>query len=352
MGDGTKISWSEATWNPVVGCSVASPGCDNCYAAREAAGRLRGVPAYAGLAMREPGRPAEFTGEVRCLPERLDQPLRWRRPRRIFVNSMSDLFHPKVPDEFIAKVFQVMAQAQHHTFQVLTKRPQRMAAWVGNVMRHESGYVTHNGEMYGAEYGRGHWEPGRGIVITSGAWPLPNVWLGTSVENQRYADLRIPHLLRTHAAVRWLSCEPLLGSIDLDAWLPKVNACQADLHVDAVRAVVHAAARRMGPTVDWIVVGGESGPGARPMHPDWARSLRDQSVAAGVPYHFKQHGEWVAPGLGSGVFYEELPSAARATYQLVPHPPNGPVAMLRVGKKTAGRVLDGRVWDEYPGGPA
>lgn len=320
MGDATKIEWSEATWNPVVGCAHVSPGCDNCYAAREASGRLRGVPIYSGLA--EAGK---FTGQVRLVPERLDQPLKWKRPRRIFVNSMSDLFHKDVPMEFIAQVWGVMLlAADRHVFQVLTKRPQRMA----QVLMERRFYDV-------AAESANEW-PDRfypdGATINFGldagppgipGQPPPNVWLGTSIESDRYA-FRADHLRRTPAAVRWLSLEPLLGP------LPSLDLTG----------------------IDWVVVGGESGPGARPMHSDWARDIRDRCQAAGVPFFFKQWGEWGPAGTWRGPDHHltrdgrlyEPSQVVPASDQLG----HGLAAMHRWGKKAAGRVLDGRTWDQYP----
>jgi protein gp37 len=277
MGDGSAIEWTDATWNPVVGCTHISPGCDHCYAAREASGRLRGVPVYAGLA--EGGK---FTGEVRCLPERLDQPLRWRKPRRVFVNSMSDLFHARVPTEFVGQVWDVMGEAAQHQFQVLTKRPQRMEHLLTLSMWPSPRYP----------------------------WPLPNVWLGTSIESDRYA-FRADHLRATPAAVRFLSLEPLLGP------LPSLDLTD----------------------IDWVIVGGESGPGARPMHPDWVRDLRDRCGAARVPFFFKQWGEW-------SWTYGGYPPRAES---VVLDNGSGLFCKLwKVGKRAAGRLLDARTWDQYP----
>lgn len=303
---GSDIEWTDETWNPTVGCSRVSPGCDGCYAIGVAHRAMQ--PAHAGLTERlddgNEGQFTDWTGEVRLLPDRLDAPLRWRKPRRVFVDSMSDLFHPEVPEQFVTEVFATMALTPRHTFQVLTKRPQRMAelvsrAWDG--MSIES--------------------PPRVPIYPPGeTWPLPNAWLGTSVENQRYADLRIPYLAATPAAVRFLSIEPLLGPVNIGPWVGEGP--------DAPRAL------------DWVIVGGESGPGARPMHPQWVRDLRDQCVAADVPFFFKQWGEWLAvnevevPALA-------VPGAERGA-------PSVSADFRRVGKKAAGRMLDGRTWDEYP----
>lgn len=313
MSDKTRIEWTDATWNPVTGCTKVSEGCDHCYA-ETIAHRFAGTPAY----------PNGFAVTLR--PERLDQPLRWQRPRRIFVNSMSDLFHADVPDEFIARVFAVMALAPQHTFQVLTKRPGRMRSLLSS-----------------AEFRRGVrlavFESGlvdEVIAFGSEMFPLPNVWLGTSVESQKWADVRIPQLLGTPAAVRFLSCEPLLGPVDL---VPSLRAWAGG---DAVQINHH---------LHWVIVGGESGPHARPMHPDWARSLRDQCVSAGVAYHFKQWGEWTPLFDGRELRYPlrgsrlavNLAADGRAARDGHPGEP-----MIRLGKKAAGRELDGRTWDEYP----
>lgn len=238
MAQKSEIEWTDATWNPVTGCTKVSPGCKHCYA-ETFAERFRGVP----------GHPYEQGFDLRLWPERLEIPLRWKAPRMIFVNSMSDLFHEAVPDEFIRSVFLTMARAEQHTFQVLTKRAGRLAEW----------HAEH------PEFAE-----------------LPNTWLGVSVEDRRFGVPRIAVLRGVRAAVRFLSIEPLLedvGALDLTG-------------------------------IDWVIVGGESGPGARPMRPEWVRSIRDQCRAAKIPFFFKQWGgRW---------------------------------------KKRAGRVFEGRTWDEMP----
>lgn len=221
--------------------------------------------------------------DVACHNERMDHPLRWRCwPRRIFVNRMSDLFHQDVPNEFIDKVFAVMALAPWHTFQVLTKRPERMRDYLSDR------FVTDGIEeqMIALLARHPDLEPRQKI------YPLPNVWLGVSVEDQDSADARIPLLLRTPAAVRWISAEPLLGPVDL---------MQLDDHSRGGLTIYGWNCLYRNPTfgrpgIDWVVVGGESGPNARPMHPDWVRSLRDQCADSGVPFLFKQWGEWGADG--------------------------------------------------------
>ncbi|MCA9855182.1 MAG: phage Gp37/Gp68 family protein [Dehalococcoidia bacterium] len=240
MAEHSTIEWTEATWNPVTGCTKVSPGCAHCYA-ETFAERFRGVP----------GHPYENGFDLQLRPERLELPLAWKRPRRIFVNSMSDLFHPKVPDRFILSVFETMRLADWHTFQVLTKRPERAVEMAGVL-----------------------------------PWPR-NIWLGTSVENQRWT-FRIDALRQVPAAIRFLSCEPLLGPLSLDL---------AGIH--------------------WVIAGGESGHRARQMKPEWAASVRDQCLEADVPFFFKQWGAHDACG-------------------------------RRVGKKSSGRALGGRTWDALP----
>ena len=246
MSDKSKIEWTEASWNCVTGCTKVSAGCDHCYA-ETFAERWRGIP----------GHHFEQGFDVRLWPERLDIPRRWTRPRRIFVNSMSDAFHDAVPDSFLDDMFAVMADCQQHTFQLLTKRHARMRSYLTN------------------------------------AWPdpLPNVHVGVSAEDQGWAVKRVHALLATPAAVRWVSAEPLLGPIDLRN-LKMGNGALIDAlcgDVKSPKGEIYAACPG---SVAWVVAGGESGPGARPMHPAWARSLRDQCKAARTPFFFKQFGAW------------------------------------------------------------
>jgi len=285
----TKIEWTDATWNPIVGCSVVSPGCTNCYAMRMAGTRLKTTRPYSGLTQDSKAGPV-WTGEVRFLEERLTQPLKWRKPRRVFVNSMGDLFHEDVPEDWIHHIFAVMALCPQHMFQVLTKRPERMQRYMARLAQ---SVVPLQNRALGMGY-TFEWQ-GDGLL----RWPIPNVWLGTSVEDQTRADERIPALLATPAAVRFLSCEPLLGPVNLSRlglWLcqhwkskdalPKAPWCPDDpskwwWKPQALR----------GPgqhMLNWIICGGESGPHARDMDPDWARDIRDQCGAAGVAYFFKQ----------------------------------------------------------------
>jgi protein gp37 len=280
MSDGTGIEWTDATWNPLVGCTKVSPGCDHCYAETL-------VNRFAGTSVAFPTTfdTVNIRGE-----KMLTQPLRWSKPRRVFVNSLSDLFHADVPDEFIARVFAVMAAAPRHTFQLLTKRHARMRSLLNSPRWPEM--LTEAAE-WPLAFREG--EP-VGLDIDP-EQPLPNVWLGVSVEDQQWADIRIPALLDTPAAVRWISAEPLLGPVSLYT--------RHDDHP------VH------GGRLDWVVVGGESGPSARPMSAEWARSLRDECARAGIPFLFKQWGN---------------------------HDEHG----RHVGKKRAGRLLDGVQHDGYP----
>lgn len=245
MASNSKIEWTEATWNPVAGCTIISPGCTNCYAMRMAE-RLEamGQTKYEGLTRRTAGRP-KWNGRVQLDHKSLSVPETWKQGRMIFVNSMSDLFHEDVPLPYIQKVFDVMHRCGHHTFQVLTKRSKRLSELSPQLK-----------------------------------WSS-NIWMGVSVENADY-KYRIKNLQNTHAAVKFLSLEPLIGDVG-----------KLDLK-----------------KIDWAIAGGESGPGARHLNPEWVRTIRDQCISNGVAFHFKQ---WGGPN-----------------------------------KKKTGRVLDGKTWDEFP----
>lgn len=332
MSDKTKIEWTDATWNPVTGCTRVSPGCEHCYIDWAPPFRIEGRH-FVDRDGQRSNAIGSSTG-VRLHHDRLDQPLRWRRPRKVFVNSLSDMFHDDVPDEYIARVFAVMALAPQHTFQVLTKRHGRMKALLSSP--HWLTQVCTVGHLIAIERGVS------GSIFDTGPWPLPNVWVGVTVEDQERADLRIPVLLDTPAAVRFLSVEPMLGPVDLtnvDAFL---NAMEPDWN--AMTGAPH-------PLVDWVICGGESGPGARPMHPDWARALREQCVGAGVPFLFKQWGEWAPIGLddvpAKDDFWMAPDTGRKGVVHSQRHRP-GVVHMARLGKRAAGRELDGRTWDEYP----
>ena len=280
------IAWCDETWNPIRGCSRVSAGCTSCYAERQAARFAGPGQPYHGLAVVTPAGP-RWTGEVRLVTERLADPLRWKRQRRIFVNSMSDLFHEKLTNEEIAAVFGVMAAAPQHVFQVLTKRAKRMREWF--VWNGEAG--VHGCRAVAAEY---IGEPDKYPLLyppldprdrSEPTWPLPNVWLGVSAEDQPAADERVPELLACPAAVRWVSYEPALGPIDFRPWLGQLGEL--------------GAWTGFGARLDWIVVGGESGPGARPFDVALARSTIAACKAAGVACFVKQFGAkpfaWDAP---------------------------------------------------------
>lgn len=370
MSDNTKIEWADATVNAVNGCSVVSPGCTNCYAMRLAGTRMKHHPTREGLTIDSKAGPV-WNGQVRLHELALLQPLKWKRPRRIFWNAHGDLFHPAVPDEWIDRVFAVCALTPQHTHMILTKRSARMREYMA-----DAGVVTLRVAM--TDINR---EAQRHSVETLyRTWPLPNVWLGVSVEDQARADERIPDLLATPAAVRFLSCEPLLGPVNL-LTINRGNR----ITLDALRgwhstSLTFALADgcppsepmpilpRQLPRINWVIVGGESGPGARPMHPDWARSIRDQCAGAGVPFHFKQWGDW---GPSATQLYARSESAGTLKTmrisastdrslngQTVHHaypasiPADGMVngwTMWRTGKARAGRLLDGIEHNGLPG---
>jgi protein gp37 len=279
VADKSSIEWTEATWNPTTGCDRTSPGCDHCYALTMAR-RLKamGNPKYQNdgdVATSGPGF------GITTHPDQLALPHSWKIPRTIFVNSMSDLFHPEVPDSFIADVFKVMADTPRHTYQVLTKRAQRLAK-----------------------------------IASQLPWP-PNVWMGVSVESDHYT-FRAHHLRKVPAKVRFISAEPLLGP------LPSLDLTG----------------------IDWLIAGGESGPGARPMHPDWVRDLRDRCVQSDVAFFFKQWGAW-APNRDRGAVPVSLEGEFVDGAPLLAVP-GAPVAMRRLGKGAAGRRIDRRVWSQMP----
>lgn len=263
MADKTKIEWTDATWNIITGCSVVSPGCTNCYAMRLAGGRLRNHPSRAGLTEYSKVGPV-WNGQVRFNEQWLDQPLRWKRPRRIFVCAHGDLFHENVPDNWIDEVYSIMLSAKWHIFQVLTKRSERMCS-----------YIESRPAIKAA--GSGH------------------IWLGTSVEDQARADERIPHLLATPAVVRWLSYEPALGPLKLRPLRMQDYKYGEDrpaslYALDGKYQLPDCHFSEHHPRVDWVVIGGESGPGARPFGISWARDIIAQCEGADVPVFVKQFG--------------------------------------------------------------
>lgn len=318
MGTNSAIEWTDHTWNPTSGCTRVSPGCDHCYAEN--------------VTVRWGG---DFS-KIVVHPERLAYPLkRWKPGSKVFVDSMSDLFHEEIPLDFLADVFAVMALAVRRgiIFQVLTKRAHAMHRIV-------------NEEAFRALVLVKFLARAVEMKLTvpecfEFQWPLPNVWLGVSVESQRYADLRIPLLLDTPAAIRFLSCEPLLGSVDL--WSPRYPN---------PRGGRSGAVSHWTPSIDWVIGGGESGPAARPCHPAWARALRDACVAARVPFFWKQWGSWSHDQAG----YRPEKSRKLVTVDGAVHLIHEAgifdtldgVVMARVPKKVAGRTLDGVEWSQFP----
>ena len=294
----TKIEWAEKVWNPVTGCSKISEGCRNCYAERMAK-RLAGRCGY------PTGDPFKMT----LHHDHIGDPVHWRNPSRIFLGSMTDLFHDDVPFYWLDKIFDIATRADRHTFLVLTKRPERMKAYFS-----------------------------RPDII----WPFKNVWLGVTAENQDQADKRIPILLQTPAAVRFVSVEPMLGSVDIRRYF---RGCPPGCMKDALCPLECGHKRKIG--LDWVICGGESGPGARPMHPDWARSLRYQCHAAGVPFLFKQHGEWLHIANSPTISSEDCKKYRTSQLAFFVES-NLRATFAKVGKKKAGRLLDGQLWDQYP----
>lgn len=295
MSDQSAIEWTDTTWNPTTGCDRVSAGCDHCYALTLAK-RLKAMGSAKYQTDGDPRTSGPGFG-LAMHDDALDAPLHWRRPRKVFVNSMSDLFHKEVSTDFIAQVFAVMTLAPRHTFQVLTKRHARMRSllsddwFVSLVAEHVERLATDD------------WRA---------QWPVPNVWLGVSVETQQWADIRVPALVKTPAAVRFLSCEPLLGDVTLHELYGHAPwnytefgvECACGSAMDSDENCLH------GDKIGWVIAGGESGSDARPVDPDWIRSIRDQCAETGTPFLFKQWG--------------------------------GPTS------KSGGRELDGRTHDEYP----
>jgi protein gp37 len=309
MASKTSIEWTDYNWNFLRGCSRVSEGCRNCYA-EKIAGRFSGEGmAYAGLA-KMVNHEARWTGEIKFYEDVLLEPLKWKKPRRVFVNSMSDLFHEKVTDEMLDKAFAVMALTPQHTYQILTKRPERMKEYFrpgrqNDVVKAVCSYLDSRDKgKRGGLSSKIQW-----LAQYDGEWPPQNVWLGVSCEDQKTADERIPLLLETPAAIRWISAEPLLGPIDLTQ-LPtghwaygKVDVMSGYLCGDEPDAMTDFEADPAGwirkpPSewergphkLDWVVVGGESGPGARSCDISWIRWIVEQCKAAGVPAFVKQFG--------------------------------------------------------------
>ncbi|WP_045562696.1 DUF5131 family protein [Streptomyces sp. FxanaA7] len=394
MATNTSIEWADKTWSPIIGCDRVSPGCDACYAITTAHVRTSNpqpaiAAAFTGTTHKADGR-VDWTGQINLLEDRLLQPLSWKKPVKVFVNSQSDLFHKNVPDEYIAKVFAVMALTPQHSYQLLTKRHARMRSLLRDECRCGAGHApgTHFRSKMAWAVSQANPDRIPGLPtdaeqrVTVAPWPLPGVWLGVSVENQQWADIRIPALLETPAAVRFLSCEPLIGPVDLwgkrdyrghrpqlTYWLDGRPGPGPE-HTTSTGMTMHSIVT--GPRVDWVIAGGESGPKARPAHPNWFRTIRNQCAHSGVPFLFKQWGEWgvdwpvdkngkvITTGRGLGITvaddgtvyqpgdlaYPDGPRYGEAVR--ADHGRASLTAMYRLGKKKAGRELDGRTHDEFP----
>lgn len=333
MADNSAIEWCDATWQVLSGCSPASEGCRLCYSAKLAGTRLKHHPRTTGITKRTADGRFVFNGKVRFNEELLDWPLKWRghpqaraerRPSRIFVADRSDLFFPKVTDTQRDRIFEVMDRAPIHIFIVLTKRSAEMRDYVNK--RYPNGAPS---------------------------W----IWFGVSIEDQENAEQRVPDLLATNAKVRWVSCEPLIGPIDL------THLYHDETMTDALDGMSEQGVFPRGDSfvaidpkyrehgkIAWVVVGGESGHGARPMHPDWARALRDQCKAASVPYFFKQWGQWVTEDQSpSDATLPGTSSLPWATYDVTEEDWKGdPTSVYKLGKKKSGRLLDGVEHSAFP----
>jgi protein gp37 len=362
MSDRTKIEWADATVNAINGCSITSPGCSHCYAMRLAGTRMRDHPSRRGLTDQAKTGPV-WNGTVRLHEPALLQPLHWKAPRRIFWNAHGDTFHESVPDAWIDQVFAVCALTPQHTHMILTKRSARMREWFE---RYDGAHDDNCADKVANVVDLIAWPSARREALDRLAyWPLPNVWLGVSIEDQQRANERIPDLLATPAAIRFISAEPLLGPVDIDCpdvdWMaqPEGNGIVGD---------------RL--KIDWVIAGGESGPGARPMHPAWARALRDQCARADIAFHFKQWGEWAPICEMPDALIEDLyhpapkhsPEASRRckVNQCVLHADGarfdgkamfnlpafqagtGAMTMFAVNKSRAGRLLDGVEHNAFP----
>lgn len=314
MISNTGIEWTDGTWNPMSGCTKVSAGCANCYAE--------------SFANRKMGEWAKRPfSEIKLKDHKLVEPFRLKKPQRIFVNSMSDLFHKDVPDLFIDRVFAVMAMNPIHTFQVLTKRPERMRDYM---LQLKTDGIH---RLYESVRGLFHYKCHPGAIGPEDTIPsrlpipLKNVWLGVSVENQKTADERIPILLETPCAKSFLSMEPLLLGVDLGNYLRAWSVYDPNMY-----------------DIGWVIVGGESGKGARPMNPIWARDIRDKCIEARVPFFYKQWGEWLGSNCNS---FSEAANIKISKGVEIHNWPDGNQSFL-VGKKIAGATIYGKEYKEFP----
>jgi len=327
----SKIEWTDKTWNPVIGCSKISEGCENCYAEKMAfrlTNMLKNTKNHISneintscIAYSSIIENGKWNGKTALRKDKLQEPSKWKKPCKIFVCDMGDLFHESVPFQWIDKIFTVCACNPHHIFQLLTKRPERALKyfnwkepdWANEGMREDDGVK---------------------IPFKDWKWPLDNVWIGVTVENQEQSEIRIPLLSKIPVRIKYISCEPLLGPIDLSE-------------------IIYEG-QKIYPLkfINWVIAGGESGPGSRPMHPDWVRSLQDQCEATNIPFFFKQWGEYRPfEKMSKPNFY--IDSATNKINFIVDgkwldYPLITNCMFLKIGKKKAGRLLDGIIYNEFP----
>ena len=314
----TKIEWTNETWNPIIGCNKISPGCDNCYA-EKMAHRLMHMPYGADyqFVLKDNGESdpekyknlPKWNGETHFQKSQLEKPLKWKKPRMIFVVSMGDLFHESNFFEDIIQIFQIIIKCPQHTFQILTKRAERMLNFFQEFPELSD---------------------------------LKNVWLGVTAENQEQTYKRIPFLLQTRAAIRFVSIEPMLSKIDLTKIVVKkrFDKCSSDISIDALKGWHGGVELDERTKLDWVICGGESGHKARPMHPDWVQSLRDQCKESNVPFFFKQWGEYL-PIMDPKELkkYPLNKLVEKHEWQTV---------FAKLGKSKTGRLLDGKEHNEMP----
>ena len=364
MSNNSKIEWTDRTWNPITGCDKVSQGCKFCYAEVIANRFSRvGIIPNSEIEYSTADAPKSEKFTVLLHPDRLDQPLRWRKPSMVFVNSMSDLFHESVPVSYIAKVYAIAFMSPQHKFQILTKRPERALhiLTADNFIELVWKYANQLHDKY--------IKPLEQAIYLNEEICFDNVWLGVSVEDQKTADERIPILLQIPAAVRWLSVEPMLGGVDISKWLMPKKDCEFYVNhpteeevkegvTDCLRYENSSGKCKSGycplgycNNIDWVVCGGESGHGARPMHPDWARKLRDDCISAGVPFFFKQWGEWCPEQQSeftlTDISHNDVAFWSKQEQKKVHLWVDGLIS-YKLGKHKSGRLLDGVEYNEYP----
>lgn len=356
----SKIQWTNRSdWNPIRGCTRVSPGCGGpgdhggCYA-EAMAGRFSDPGQWGHTYARRTPKGGRWTGKVELIPERLTLPLRWKKPlpgqNRVFPSSTSDIFHESLSDADIDQIFAVMALAPDWDFQVLTKRSARMREYL-------SGFSCDGARRFHIADAAGRLmrdgDRAQAWVAAGCGWPLPNVWLGVSAEDQPHWDQRVADLEATPAARRFVSIEPMLGPIVMSLGTVRHHP-ENERDNPALAQLIRAARLHIDPRlIDWIICGGESGPNARPMHPAWVRSLLYQCQLAGVPFFFKQWGEWIGLGVREGRPDDATgfwPTDAKSCIRLAPDGTRSDTGfpLQRVGRAKAGNLLDGRTWQEFP----